>query len=279
MAYLIDGKAISQQIKDELRDEVAALKEKGILPCLAVIQVGKDPASSVYVNNKKKACAYIGIESLSYEVEESISEESLLNLINELNVNDKVNGILVQLPLPKHIDENKVIQAIHPSKDVDGFHPETVGNMCIGTKGFLPCTPAGVIQLLKRSNIEIEGKECVVVGRSNIVGKPMAMLLLRENGTVTITHSRTKDLKEVCKRADILIAALGKPKFITSEYIKEGAVVIDVGIHRNENNKLCGDVDFEDVVEKVSAITPVPGGVGPMTIAMLMNNCVETVRK
>ena len=279
MDYLIDGKAISQQIKDELRDEVAALKEKGILPCLAVIQVGKDPASSVYVNNKKKACAYIGIESLSYEVEESISEESLLNLINELNINDKVNGILVQLPLPKHIDENKVIQAIHPSKDVDGFHPETVGNMCIGTKGFLPCTPAGVIQLLKRSKIEIEGKECVVVGRSNIVGKPMAMLLLRENGTVTITHSRTKDLKEVCKRADILIAALGKPKFITSEYIKEGAVVIDVGIHRNENNKLCGDVDFEDVVEKVSAITPVPGGVGPMTIAMLMNNCVETVRK
>ena len=279
MDYLIDGKAISQQIKDELRDEVAALKEKGILPCLAVIQVGKDPASSVYVNNKKKACAYIGIESLSYEVEESISEESLLNLINELNINDKVNGILVQLPLPKHIDENKVIQAIHPSKDVDGFHPETVGNMCIGTKGFLPCTPAGVIQLLKRSKIEIEGKECVVVGRSNIVGKPMAMLLLRENGTVTITHSRTKDLKEVCKRADILIAALGKPKFITSEYIKEGAVVIDVGIHRNENNKLCGDVDYEDVVEKVSAITPVPGGVGPMTIAMLMNNCVETVRK
>jgi len=278
MAYLIDGKAISKQIKDELRDEVAVLKEKGILPCLAVIQVGKDPASSVYVSNKKKACAYIGIDSLSYEVEESISEESLLDLIAELNANDKVNGILVQLPLPKHIDENKVIQSIHPSKDVDGFHPETVGNMCIGTKGFLPCTPAGVIQLLKRSNIEIEGKECVVVGRSNIVGKPMALLLLRENGTVTITHSRTKDLKEVCKRADILIAALGKPRFITSEYVKEGAVVIDVGIHRNENNKLCGDVDFDDVLEKVSSITPVPGGVGPMTIAMLMNNCVETVR-
>ena len=240
MAHLIDGKAISKQIKDELRDEVALLKKSGILPCLAVIQVGNDPASSVYVNNKKKACAYIGIESLSYEIEESVSEEKLLELIEELNANDKVNGILVQLPLPKHIDENKVIQAIHPSKDVDGFHPETVGNMCIGTKGFLPCTPAGVIQLLKRSDIQIEGKECVVVGRSNIVGKPMAMLLLRENGTVTITHSRTKDLKEVCKRADILIAALGKPKFITSEYIKEGAVVIDVGIHRNENNKLCG---------------------------------------
>lgn len=279
MAYLIDGKAISKQIKDELKVEVAEMKARGILPCLAVIQVGNDPASSVYVNNKKKACEYIGIDSLSYELEEETTEESLLDLIAELNHNKIVNGILVQLPLPKHIDENKVIKAIAPEKDVDGFHPETVGNMCIGTKGFLPCTPAGVIQLLKRSNIEIEGKECVVVGRSNIVGKPMAMLLLRENGTVTITHSRTKDLKEVCKRADILIAALGKPKFITSEYVKEGAVIIDVGIHRNEQNKLCGDVDFDDVVEKVSAITPVPGGVGPMTIAMLMNNCVETVRK
>ena len=279
MAYLIDGKAISKQIKDELREEVTLLKEKGVFPCLAVVQVGNDPASCVYVNNKKKACEYIGIDSLSYEVEETITEKALLDLIAELNQNEKVNGILVQLPLPKHIDENKVIQAIAPAKDVDGFHPETVGNMCIGTKGFLPCTPAGVIQLLKRSNIDISGKECVVVGRSNIVGKPMAMLLLRENGTVTITHSRTKDLKEVTKRADILIAALGKPKFITSEYIKEGAVVIDVGIHRNEDGKLCGDVDFDDVVDKVSAITPVPGGVGPMTIAMLMNNCVETVRK
>lgn len=278
MAYLIDGKLISTQIKDELKAEVAELKEKGIVPCLAVIQVGNDPASSVYVNNKKKACAYIGIESLSYEVEESISQEELLALVDELNKNDKVNGILVQLPLPKHIDEEAVIHAILPEKDVDGFHPTTVGNMCIGSKGFLPCTPAGVIQLLKRSNIDIEGKECVVVGRSNIVGKPMALLLLRENGTVTITHSRTKDLKEVTKRADILVAAIGKPKFITSEYVKEGAVVIDVGIHRNENNKLCGDVDFDDVVDKVSAITPVPGGVGPMTIAMLMNNCVETVR-
>ena len=240
--------------------------------------MGKDPASSVYVNNKKKACAYIGMESLSYEVEDSITQEELLNIIDELNHNEQVHGILVQLPLPKHIDENAIIQAISPAKDVDGFHPETVGNMCIGTKGFLPCTPAGVIQLLKRSNIEIAGKECVIVGRSNIVGKPMAMLLLRENGTVTITHSRTKDLKEVTKRADILVVAIGKPKFITGEYVKEGAVVIDVGIHRNENNKLCGDVDFDDVVEKASAITPVPGGVGPMTIAMLMNNCVETVR-
>ncbi len=278
MAQLIDGKLISTQIKDELKAEVIMLKEKGIRPCLAVIQVGNDPASSVYVNNKKKACAYIGIESLSYEVEEMISQEELLTIIDELNHNEMVHGILVQLPLPKHINEEAVIQAISPEKDVDGFHPETVGNMCIGSKGFLPCTPAGVIQLLKRSHIEIEGKECVVVGRSNIVGKPMALLLLRENGTVTIAHSRTKDLKEITKRADILIAAVGKPKFITSEYVKEGAVVIDVGIHRNENNKLCGDVDFDDVIDKVSAITPVPGGVGPMTIAMLMNNCVETVR-
>jgi len=278
MAQLIDGKMISTQIKDELKAEVAALKEKGIVPCLAVIQVGNDPASSVYVNNKKKACAYIGIESLSYELEEDITQEKLLTIIDELNHNEMVNGILVQLPLPKHINEEAVIKAIAPEKDVDGFHPETVGNMCIGSKGFLPCTPAGVIQLLKRSNIEIEGKECVVIGRSNIVGKPMALLLLRENGTVTITHSRTKDLKAITKRADILVAAIGKPKFVTSEYVKEGAVVIDVGIHRNADNKLCGDVDFDDVVDKVSAITPVPGGVGPMTIAMLMNNCVETVR-
>ena len=278
MAQLIDGKLISTQIKDELKEEVARLKDKGVVPCLAVIQVGKDPASSVYVNNKKKACAYIGIESLSYELDEGISQEALLAIIDELNNNDMVNGILVQLPLPKHINEEAIIQAISPKKDVDGFHPETVGNMCIGSDGFLPCTPAGVIQLLKRSGIAIEGKECVVIGRSNIVGKPMAILLLRENGTVTIAHSRTKDLKEITKRADILVAAIGKPKFITSEYIKEGAVVIDVGIHRNADNKLCGDVDFDDVIDKVSAITPVPGGVGPMTIAMLMNNCVETVR-
>ena len=279
MAQLIDGKLISAQIKDELKEEVAQLKEQGIIPCLAVIQVGNDPASSVYVNNKKKACAYIGIESLSYELEDGVTQDELLGIIEDLNQNEMVHGILVQLPLPRHIDENAVIEAIVPSKDVDGFHPETVGNMCIGTRGFLPCTPAGIIQLLKRSNIEIEGKECVIVGRGNIVGKPMAMLLLRENGTVTITHSRTKDLKEVTKRADILVVAIGKPKFITKEFVKDGAVVIDVGIHRNENNKLCGDVDFDDVVEKVSAITPVPGGVGPMTIAMLMNNCVETVRK
>lgn len=278
MVQLIDGKRISAEIKEELKEKVSVLKEQGIFPCLAVIQVGKDPASSVYVNNKKKACAFIGIESLSYELDETASEQELLDLIASLNKNEKVNGILVQLPLPKHMDETKVIQAIIPEKDVDGFHPETVGNMCIGTKGFLPCTPAGVIQLLKRSNIEIEGKECVVIGRSNIVGKPMALLLLRENGTVTITHSRTKDLKEVTKRADILIAAIGKPKFITKEYVKEGAVVIDVGIHRNADNKLCGDVDFDDVIDVVSAITPVPGGVGPMTIAMLMDNCVKSAK-
>lgn len=279
MALRIDGKAISTQIKEELKEETARLREQGICPCLAVIQVGNDPASSVYVNNKKKACAFIGIKSLAYELDETISEEELLQLIYELNNNEEVHGILVQLPLPKHINETAVIEAISPKKDVDGFHPQTVGNMCIGTKGYLPCTPAGVIQLLKRSGIEIAGKECVVVGRSNIVGKPMAMLLLRENGTVTIAHSKTRNLAEVTKRADILIAAVGKPKFITKEYVKEGAVVIDVGIHRNEENKLCGDVDFDDVEPHVSAITPVPGGVGPMTIAMLMNNCIEGVRK
>ena len=279
MPYIIDGKAISKQIKDELRDEVEKLTEAGINACLAVIQVGNDPASTVYVNNKKKACAYVGINSRSYELPEDTSEQTLLDLVQKLNEDPEVNGILVQLPLPKQIDEDKVIRTISPDKDVDGFHPVSVGRLWIGEKGFLSCTPAGVIQLLKRSGIEIEGKECVVVGRSNIVGKPMALLLLRENGTVTITHSRTRDLKEITGRADILIAAIGKPKFITSDYVKEGAVVIDVGIHRNAENKLCGDVDFDDVIEKVSAITPVPGGVGPMTIAMLMNNCIEAVRK
>lgn len=276
MAQIIDGKLISTQIKDELKEKVSRLKEQGKEIALAVIQVGNDPASSVYVRNKKNACAYIGIESLAYELPEETTQEELIELIEKLNQNDKVNGILVQLPVPEHIDEDAVIKAISPKKDVDGFHPESVGTMSIGQKGFLSCTPAGVIQLLKRSGIEIAGKECVVVGRSNIVGKPMAMLLLRENGTVTITHSRTKDLKEVTRRADILIAALGRPKFITEEYVKEGAVVIDVGIHRQDNGKLCGDVDYERVVDKVSAITPVPGGVGPMTIAMLMNNCVES---
>lgn len=275
MTQIIDGKTISSQIKDELKKKVAELKVKGQEVGLAVVQVGEDPASCVYVRNKKKACEYIGIKSLSYELAEETTQEELLTLVKQLNEDDTVNGILVQLPLPEHIDENSVIRAIHPDKDVDGFHPESVGRLCIGEPGFVSCTPAGVIELLKRSGISIDGKECVVVGRSNIVGKPMAMLLMRENGTVTVTHSHTKDIKEVTKRADILIVAIGKPRFITADYVKEGAVVIDVGMHRDENNHLCGDVDFEDVKEKTAAITPVPGGVGPMTIAMLMSNCVE----
>lgn len=278
MAQLIDGKQISKQIKDELKEEVKNLAAAGRNACLAVVQVGDDPASSVYVNNKKKACAYIGIESRSYELPDTTTEEELVALVEELNSDDGVNGILVQLPLPSHIDEDRIIRTISPDKDVDGFHPVSVGRLWIGEKGFLSCTPAGIIQLLKRSGITIEGKECVIVGRSNIVGKPMAALLLRENGTVTVTHSRTKNLKEVTRRADILIVAIGKRQFITADYVKDGAVVIDVGMHRDENNHLCGDVDFADVEPHTSAITPVPGGVGPMTIAMLMNNCVETIR-
>ena len=276
MTQIIDGKAISTQIKDELKEQVAEMKAKGITLCLAVIQVGADPASCVYVRNKKKACEYIGIESLSYELPEETTEEQLLDLIRELNARKDVNGILVQLPLPKGLNEEKILDEIDPLKDMDGFHPMNVGNLSIGRKGFVSCTPAGVIQLLKRSGIEIAGKECVVIGRSNIVGKPMGMLLLRENGTVTTAHSKTKNLQEVTKRADILVAAVGKPRMITADYVKEGAVVIDVGIHRNEDNKLCGDVDYESVAPKCSAITPVPGGVGPMTIAMLMKNCVES---
>lgn len=276
MTKIIDGKVISAQIKDELKAKVAKLKEKDITVTLAVIQVGNDPASSVYVGNKKKACEYVGIQSLAYELEESTTQEKLLDLICELNQRSDVNGILVQLPLPKHIDEDLVIQTIDPKKDVDGFHPQSVGALSIGQKGFISCTPAGIIELLKRSQIEIEGKECVIIGRSNIVGKPMALLLLRENGTVTICHSRTKNLKEVAKRADILVVALGRPKFVTKDYVKEGAVVIDVGINRDENGKLCGDVDYADVFDTASAITPVPGGVGPMTIAMLMHNCVAS---
>ena len=272
MAKIIDGKKISAQVKDECRERVAA---EGLDVTLAVIQVGNDPASAVYVGNKKKACEYTGMHSLSYELPEETTEEELLALVEKLNQDEKVHGILVQLPLPRHIDEDKVIETISPKKDVDGFHPQSVGALSIGQPGFVSCTPAGVIQLLKRSGVEMDGRECVIVGRSNIVGKPMAMLMLRENATVTVCHSHTKDLREVTKRADILIVAIGKPKFITREYVKEGAVVIDVGIHRGENNKLCGDVDFDDVEPVVSAITPVPGGVGPMTIAMLMNNCVE----
>ena len=272
MAKRIDGKAISAMVKDECKERVRA---EGIEATLAVIQVGDDPASTVYVGNKKKACEYIGIRSLSYELPEETKEEELLELVRELNEREDVDGILVQLPLPSHMDEDKVIQTISPKKDVDGFHPQSVGALSIGQPGFVSCTPAGIIQLLKRSGVEIDGKECVIVGRSNIVGKPMALLMLRENATVTICHSHTKQLKEVTKRADILIVAIGKPKFITKEYVKDGAVVIDVGIHRDAQNKLCGDVDFDDVEPVASAITPVPGGVGPMTIAMLMTNCVE----
>lgn len=278
MAQIIDGKQISKQIKDELKQEVQQLEAQGKTACLAVVQVGNDPASSVYVNNKKKACAYIGIRSRSYELPENTSQEELVRLVEDLNADGEVNGILVQLPLPAHIDEDLIIRTISPDKDVDGFHPVSVGRLWIGEKGFVSCTPAGIIQLLRRSGIETEGKECVVIGRSNIVGKPMAALMLRENATVTVAHSRTKNLKEIAARADILIVAIGKKKFITSEYVKPGAVVIDVGMHRDENNHLCGDVDYTDVEPIASAITPVPGGVGPMTIAMLMNNCVETIR-
>ena len=276
MTQIIDGKKISAEIKDELKQEVAAMKAEGKEIALAVIQVGEDPASSVYMRNKKKACEYIGITSVSYEIPEDSTQQELLDLVEKCNKDPKINGILVQLPLPPHMDEDAVIHAIDPKKDVDGFHPVSVGNMVIGNDGFLPCTPAGIIELLKRSGVEIGGKECVVVGRSNIVGKPMSMLLLRENGTVTVCHSRTRNLREVCSRADILVVAVGRPKFIDASYVKEGAVIIDVGIHRNENNKLCGDVDFDAVKEKTSAITPVPGGVGPMTIAMLMKNCVQS---
>lgn len=277
MAQLINGKKIAQDIKDELREKVEALKKEGKNACLAVIQVGSDPASSVYVSNKKKACAYIGIQSLSYELPEETTEEELLALIAQLNQDEKVNGILVQLPVPPHMDEKKIIRAISPKKDVDGFHPENVGRLVIGEEGFVSCTPAGILQLLKRSGIAIAGKRCVVVGRSNIVGKPMALLMLRENATVTVAHSKTQNLKELCRQADILIVAIGKPQYITADYVKEGAVVIDVGIHRDEGNKLCGDVCYEEVFPVASAITPVPGGVGPMTIAMLMNNCVASM--
>ena len=278
MAIRIDGKQISKDIKEELKEEVASLAAQGRKCCLAVIQVGNDPASSVYVGNKKKACAYIGVESLAYELPEETTEDELLEIIDKLNNDTNVHGILCQLPLPKQINEDHIIKAISPKKDVDGFHPQNVGALVIGEQGFVSCTPAGIIQLLKRSNIEMDGKHCVVVGRSNIVGKPMSLLMLRENATVTICHSHTKNLEEICKEADILIVAIGKPQFIGKEYVKKGAVVIDVGIHRDENNKLCGDVKFDEVEPVASYITPVPGGVGPMTIAMLMHNCVEAMK-
>lgn len=276
---IIDGKQISLDIKDEVREEVKALNEQGIYPGLAVVLVGENPASQVYVRNKKRACEYTGIKSFSYELPDTTTEEELLELIDTLNKDDKVNGILVQLPVPKHIDENKVIKAISPAKDVDGFHVESVGALCTGLEGFVSCTPAGVIELLKRSNVQIAGKNAVVVGRSNIVGKPVSLLLLQENATVTICHSKTADLDSKLKEADIVIAAVGRANMIKGESLKPGAVVIDVGINRLEDGKLYGDVDFESAKDVASLITPVPGGVGPMTIAMLMKNCVISAKR
>lgn len=278
MAKLISGKMVSAQVKARVADETAELKKKGITPGLAVVIVGDDPASRVYVNNKKKACAEVGFYSEEHALPAQTTMEELLALVRRLNADDKINGILVQLPLPKHLDEKAVIEAIDPSKDVDAFHPANVGRIMIGDYHFLPCTPAGIMEMLKSENIEIGGKECVVIGRSNIVGKPMGMLLLHRNGTVTICHSRTKNLAEVCRRADILVAAVGKAAFVTADMVKPGAVVIDVGMNRNAEGKLCGDVDFAAIEPVASYITPVPGGVGPMTIAMLMQNTLTAAK-
>ncbi|MBR3910189.1 MAG: bifunctional methylenetetrahydrofolate dehydrogenase/methenyltetrahydrofolate cyclohydrolase FolD [Anaerotignum sp.] len=272
-AQLIDGKLISAEIKAEAAEEAAALKAQGIEPCLAVVLVGDNSASKVYVSNKQKACEAVGIKSVSHVLPGETTEEELLKLIDELNADKSVHGILVQMPVPKHIDDRKVIMAISPDKDVDCFHPVNVGYLHTGAKGFLPCTPAGIIELIKRSGHSIEGKNCVIIGRSNIVGKPVAMLLMQENGTVTICHSKTKDLAGICRGADIIVSATGKVDTVTADMVKEGAIIIDVGMNRNAEGKLCGDVDFENVKEVAGAITPVPGGVGPMTIAMLMKNC------
>lgn len=278
MSKIIDGKAVSAQVKERIRLETEQLKEKGVEVGLAVVIVGDDPASKVYVRNKKVACEAVGFNSYEYALPAETTEEELLALVQKLNNDDKVNGILVQLPLPKHLDDKVIINNILPEKDVDAFHPVNVGKIMIGDYSFLPCTPAGVMELIESTGTEIAGKECVVIGRSNIVGKPQAMLLLHKSGTVTICHSKTENLKEVCSRADILVAAVGRAKMITSEYIKDGAVVIDVGMNRDENGKLCGDVDFEDCKDKASYITPVPGGVGPMTIAMLMQNTLTAAK-
>ena len=278
MAKIIDGKAISQQVRDEIANEVEALKEQGITPGLAVIIVGDNPASRVYVNNKKKACEQLGMKSEEYALPEQTQEEELIALINKLNKRDDINGILCQLPLPSHIDDKVVIESISPKKDVDAFCTENVGKIMIGDYSFLPCTPAGIMQMLQKENIDVTGKTCVVIGRSNIVGKPMAMLLLHANGTVTVCHSKTENLKEVCRSADILVAAVGRAYFVTADMVKPGAVVIDVGMNRNNEGKLCGDVDFENVKEVASAITPVPGGVGPMTITMLMKNTLTAAK-
>ena len=279
MAKIIDGKVISAAVKEEVAKEVAELKTRGIIPGLAVIIVGDDPASRVYVNNKKKACEQLGMLSREYTMPAETTEDELLSLIKELNADPEINGILCQLPLPSHLNEELVINTIIPEKDVDAFHPHNVGKIMIGNYDFLPCTPAGIMEMLKYENIDLSGKECVVIGRSNIVGKPMSMLLLHKNGTVTVCHSRTKNLKEVCLRADILVAAVGRANFVTADMVKEGAVVIDVGINRLENGKLCGDVNFAEVAPKASYITPVPGGVGPMTIATLMKNTLTAAKK
>jgi methylenetetrahydrofolate dehydrogenase (NADP+)/methenyltetrahydrofolate cyclohydrolase len=280
MAQIIDGKAVSASVKEEVAAEAARLKEeKGLKIGLAVVIVGDDPASRVYVNNKKKACEAVGFQSFEYALDASTTHEQLLDLVQVLNRDDRVNGILVQLPLPKHIDEKAVIDAISPDKDVDAFHPVNVGKIMIGEYSFLPCTPAGVMRLIESTGVDITGKNCVVIGRSNIVGKPQAMLLLQKNGTVTICHSKTKNLKEICLGADILVVAIGRANFVTGDMIKEGAVVIDVGMNRLENGKLCGDVEFESAEKKASFITPVPGGVGPMTIAMLMKNTLTAAKQ
>ena len=278
MYNIIDGKLVSQSVKDAVKAETLALKEKGVEITLAVIIVGDDPASRVYVNNKKKACEYVGFKSLEYALPAETTQEELMALVEELNSRDDVNGILCQLPLPKHLDEKAVIEAISVKKDVDAFHASNVGKIMIGEYDFLPCTPAGVMEMLAYYDIDVTGKNCVVIGRSNIVGKPMAMLLLHKNGTVTITHSRTVDLKNVTNKADILVAAIGKAKFVGADMVKDGAVVIDVGMNRDENGKLCGDVDFDAVAPKCSYITPVPGGVGPMTIAVLMKNTLKACK-
>ena len=275
MAKILSGKEVSDRIKEELKDEVQKLKEQGIFAGLAVIIVGDDPASRVYVNNKKKACEQLGIYSEEYALAGDTSEDELIRLIEKLNKDNGISGILVQLPLPKQINEQRVLESINYKKDVDAFHPVNVGKIMTGNYDFVPCTPAGIMELIKESGVLVEGRECVVVGRSNIVGKPMSMLLLHQNGTVTVCHSRTRNLKEKTQNADILVVAVGKPNFVTGDMIKEGAVVIDVGINRLENKKLVGDVDFESAEKVAGAITPVPGGVGPMTIAMLMKNTVK----
>lgn len=279
MAKIIDGKAVSARVKAEVKKEAEDLKKQGIEIGLAVVIVGNNPASRVYVNNKKKACEEVGFNSYEYALPEETTEEQLLELVEKLNSNEKVNGILVQLPLPEQINENAVINAICPEKDVDAFHPENVGHIMIGDFSFLPCTPAGVMELIAETGVDVCGKSCVVIGRSNIVGKPMAMLLLHKNGTVTVCHSRTKNLAEICSKADILVAAVGKAGFVTPDMVKEGAVVIDVGMNRNSEGKLCGDVDYAACFDKAGYITPVPGGVGPMTIAMLMRNTLTAAKK